>query len=69
MLMGITISPIDAGDGQFEIEQTSLPYSDEKPDSVATTIVRADELKCAWISWEIMNNQCQLMKSVTILNQ
>lgn len=46
--MEITITPRDTEDGQVEIEETRLPYSEEKADSVVTTATTlADELqKC-----------------------
>ena len=42
--MEITITLRDTEDGQVEIEETRLPYSGEKADSVTTASALADEL-------------------------
>lgn len=45
--MVITIKLRDAENGQVEIEETILPFSDEKADSVTIATALADELqKC-----------------------
>jgi hypothetical protein len=42
--MEITITLRDTEDGQVEIEETRLPFSGEKADSVTTASALADEL-------------------------
>ena len=45
--MEITITLRDTEDGQVDIEETMLPFSSEKADSVTTATALADELqKC-----------------------
>jgi hypothetical protein len=45
--MEITITLRDTEDGQVEIEETRLPFSGEKIDTVTTASALADELqKC-----------------------
>ncbi len=57
--MEITITLRDTTVGQVEIEETRLPYSGEKADSVTTASVLADELrKCVDMLGDIEKKAC-----------
>jgi low affinity Fe/Cu permease len=57
--MEITITLKDTADGQVEIEETRLPFSGEKADSVTTATALADELqKCVDKLGEIETTAC-----------
>lgn len=57
--MEITITLRDTEDGQVEIEETRLPFSGEKADSMTTATALADELrKCVDKLGEIETTAC-----------
>ena len=57
--MEITITLRDTDNGQVEIEETRLPFSGEKADSITTATALADELrKCVDKLGEVETTAC-----------